>query len=271
MEPCPEASIADAAMTSTAAASKAKERSDTLTRTPALHDKLADGAITPGHADAVTRAVKQFDTVEQQRELFERVDRLADTAAGMTVEEFARRVRREADQIRCDDGMARLERQQRATRLRSWTDDDGMWNLTGRFDPVTGVRLNAALTNAIEALFAETAPEFCPSDPIEKQRFLAAHALTRLITGHTHNHAGSSDTGPNNGNAAEAGRPEYVVVIDADAPDRTGPVVIPVCSKHHTNIHNKGWTITLGPNRELTLNLPDGTIQTTGPPTRQPA
>jgi hypothetical protein len=277
----------------------------------------------------------------------ERVDRLADTAAAMTVEEFGRRVGREAANMRRDDGMERFERQQRAVRVRSWTDDDGMFNLAGRFDPVTGVKLNAALTAALEALFAETVPEFCPADPIEKQRFLAGHALARLMLGE---HP-----------ARQAGRPEYVVVIDADAPDRAGPVacwsipievptrvlaglvgegrvetvivrngvvlhapgnvnlgrstrlanrdqrralrglyrgcampgcgvgydhcklhhiiwwrhggrtdldnLIPLCSKHHSNIHNDHWTITLGPQRELTLTLPNGTIQTTGPPT----
>jgi hypothetical protein len=40
-----------------------------------------------------------------------------------------------------------------------------------------------------------------------------------------------------------------------------------VCPQHHANIHNDGWTIELGPNRELTLRLPDGSIHTTGPPT----
>ena len=33
-----------------------------------------------------------------------------------------------------------------------------------------------------------------------------------------------------------------------------------MCSIHHTRIHNNNWTIELGPNREFTLRLPDGTI-----------
>jgi hypothetical protein len=40
---------------------------------------------------------------------------------------------------------------------------------------------------------------------------------------------------------------------------------------HHANIHHDDWHIELGPNRELTLRLPDGTIHTTGPPNRQTA
>ncbi|HSP28095.1 MAG TPA: HNH endonuclease signature motif containing protein, partial [Ilumatobacteraceae bacterium] len=44
--------------------------------------------------------------------------------------------------------------------------------------------------------------------------------------------------------------------------------LLPVCSIHHAKIHNDDWHIELGPNRELTLRLPDGTIHTTGPPNR---
>jgi len=47
--------------------------------------------------------------------------------------------------------------------------------------------------------------------------------------------------------------------------------LLPICSKHHTKIHNDGWIIELGPNRELTLRLPDGTVHNTGPPGRRTA
>jgi hypothetical protein len=47
--------------------------------------------------------------------------------------------------------------------------------------------------------------------------------------------------------------------------------LLPVCSVHHTNIHHDDWVIELGPNRELTLRLPDGSIHTTGPPRRTAA
>jgi hypothetical protein len=47
--------------------------------------------------------------------------------------------------------------------------------------------------------------------------------------------------------------------------------LLPVCCQHHANIHHDGWTIELGPNRELTLRLPDGSVHTTGPPGRRTA
>jgi hypothetical protein len=47
--------------------------------------------------------------------------------------------------------------------------------------------------------------------------------------------------------------------------------LLPVCEKHHQHIHHDGWLITLGPNRELSITLPDGQIMTTGPPKRSAA
>ena len=226
-----------------------------------------------------------------------------------------------------------------------------MWNIRGRFDPVTGVALSAKLDAAVEATFAEAVPDGCPGDPIEKQKFIAANALATLIEG------GCAGVRP--------GRPEYVVVIDADSTERSGPVaewsipveippqvvaelsaeadvtavvvrngvvlhapgqldlgrttrlasraqrrairtmyrrcaipgcsvsfdrcklhhidwwrhggrtdlanLLPVCPKHHTKIHHDNWDVELGPNRELTLRLPDGSIHNTGPPTRRAA
>jgi hypothetical protein len=40
---------------------------------------------------------------------------------------------------------------------------------------------------------------------------------------------------------------------------------------HHGHIHHDGWVVELGPNRELTLTLPDSTIYATGPPNRRTA
>jgi hypothetical protein len=46
---------------------------------------------------------------------------------------------------------------------------------------------------------------------------------------------------------------------------------LPVCEHHHHNIHNDDWQLTLKPDRTLTIQLPDGTIMTTGPPKRHAA
>ena len=44
----------------------------------------------------------------------------------------------------------------------------------------------------------------------------------------------------------------------------------PVCVRHHTAIHDEGWTIELGPDRVLTLTLPNGEVMTTGLPRGAP-
>ena len=45
--------------------------------------------------------------------------------------------------------------------------------------------------------------------------------------------------------------------------------LLPVCVKHHHGIHDRGWVVSLGPDRSLTVRTPDGNVQTTGPPTRR--
>ena len=47
--------------------------------------------------------------------------------------------------------------------------------------------------------------------------------------------------------------------------------LLPLCSKHHHCAHEGGWLLSLGPNRELTITLPDGQIMRTGPPSRKAA
>ncbi|MGD9702809.1 MAG: HNH endonuclease [Acidimicrobiia bacterium] len=44
--------------------------------------------------------------------------------------------------------------------------------------------------------------------------------------------------------------------------------LLPVCEKHHHAIHDLGWQVRLGPRRELTVDLPDGTRYSTAPPQR---
>jgi hypothetical protein len=349
----PEQTIAECTRGSTRDAIKDKERADTLGSTPGLAGALDDARVTAGHVDEVTKAIKGLEG-EQRQELFDRVDHdLLDVAAAATVEEFRRRLALEVKHIQRDDGVDRFERQRRASRLRTWTDGEGMFCLSGRFDPVTGVKLSAKLDAAVNALFAEATPDTCPSDPVEKQRHLAALALASLLDGAA--------------GGGRPGRPEFVVVVDTSQPDggggplvdwgipvevphrvlaelmddggsvqtvvvRNGVVIhapgeldlgrstrlasraqrralrglysscaipgcsvryercklhhvewwrhggrtdlhnlLPICVHHHTKIHDHGWVIELGARRELTIRFPDGTIRTTGPPTRRAA
>ena len=207
----PEAVIASATETSIAAAGRCRDRAATLAAVPNLAEALADGAITAQHIDAITRGSKQLPD-DRRDDLFDRVESLAAVAEAGTIDQFRKRVDLEVRRIQSDDGIDRLERQRRNTRLSTWVDNDGMWNMRGRFDPVTGVRLASKLEQAVETLFAEATPDGCPTDPVEKQKFLAARALIGMLD--------------ESRGAPRPGRPEFVVVVDADAdPDgRSGPV-----------------------------------------------
>ena len=120
---------------------------------------MVAGSIVTGHVDELTRAAKKLDDQAQRDELFERCETLLADAERSTVEQFRRSLSREVASIQRDDGMERLERQRRATTLSTWTDNDGMWNLRGKFDPLTGVKLSNAMDRTLQAMFAEQTPE----------------------------------------------------------------------------------------------------------------
>ena len=358
----PEQRIAKASKKSLGQAAKSTERSVTLQKTPKLAGALDDGAITADHVDAVTKASKQLDPAKRG-ELVERADALVDVAKAGSVDEFTRRLDLETKRLQEGDGLDRLERQRRNARARSWVDAEGMWNLSARFDPVTGVKIAARIDAMVQTLFGQTVPDGCPDDPIEKQRYLAAQAVAQLLLDEALADTDNGGDGPAPAPVRpKPGRPEFVVVIDADATEQAGPVaefsipvevparvlaaladtadihtvvvrngvvlyapgelnlgrttrlanraqrralrglyrccaipgctvaydrcklhhivwwrhggrtdlanLLPVCAVHHTKIHHDGWVIELGPNRELTLRLPDGSTHATGPPFR---
>ena len=47
--------------------------------------------------------------------------------------------------------------------------------------------------------------------------------------------------------------------------------LLPICQHHHTRLHDDHWQVELGPNRELTVSLPDSQVLRTGPPKRSAA
>jgi hypothetical protein len=201
----PEQALAEAARTSLRDASRVLDRARTVDALPAFAHGLASGALSGSQVDVVGTALRRLEPV-QRGVLLDRADRLAASAAQCGLDEFRQLVAGEVRRIQRDDGMARLERQKRATRLRSWVDRDGMWCLSARFDPDNGVRLHHRLTATVDSLFVEAVPEHCPSDPLERQGFLRAHALLALTDRH----------------GARSGRPEIIVVVDTTAPDPAG-------------------------------------------------
>ena len=77
----PEERVADCTRTSLHDAVKDKERADTLDAVPPFADALDDAAITAGHVDALTKAIKGLDDDAQRDELRERAAGLLGVAS----------------------------------------------------------------------------------------------------------------------------------------------------------------------------------------------
>ncbi len=178
----PEDEIATAARSSLSKATRVRARKKTCDHIPELGSALADGDTTGDRVDAVTKATAglspaELDRVAQQGAV------LAAAAANLSDRQFREVVERVVGQVRDDDGLDRLARQRRASRLRWWNNPDGMWNLSGTFDPVRGAELEGRLRHTIEALFHDTTPDDTPSDLLQRQDHLAALALMALCEG----------------------------------------------------------------------------------------
>ena len=223
----------------------------------------------------------------------------------------------------------------------------------GKLDPLRGMKFLNQLKEQVARLFADKAPDDCPSDPIEKNAYLHALALLDLCEGHGQRSGrpqvivvvDTRDTRDSNGDAGphvDWGIPVELpiraltdLVPDADTHTvvvRDGAIIhapgrldlgrttrlanvaqrralrsiypgarsltarpgfdqckihhvhwwrhggrtdlenlLPVCVRHHTAIHHEGWIIELGPDRVVTLRLPNGEVMTTGPPSGRAA
>ena len=133
----PENDFAVAARTNLRGAARVFERSAVVEAMPVFGAALASGDITVEHVDTVGRALRTLEA-PQRSQLIAQAPRLALVASHGSLDEFVRVVRDELRRIETDHGDQRLQREQRATRLRAWFDQQsGMLKLFGEFDPVT--------------------------------------------------------------------------------------------------------------------------------------
>jgi hypothetical protein len=193
----PEAELAAAARSSLSNATKVRHRKETCERVPELGSALATGATTGDRVDVLANATRGLTPAELGR-VAEQGSVIAKMASTGTPRQYRETVEQIIGQARNDDGLGRLARQRRASRLRWWTDTHGMWNLAGCFDPVRGVEVEGRLRNAIETLFHDKTPDDAPTDSLERQEFLAAAAFVSICEG----------------KAGDSGMPDVVVLID---------------------------------------------------------
>lgn len=157
-------------------AKQKERRAEALEQAPALADKLAEGAVTAAHADALANASARLDN-DTKRDLFDLQDGLADDAARMTPEEFSRSLRDLVRALERDQGIERDRRQRQETRLTKTVDRDGMYILNARMHP----ELGHAVFNAIDAETAKLVK--AGGDRTVDRAALAADALGNLVTG----------------------------------------------------------------------------------------
>ena len=368
----PEADIAEITGCTLNAAGKETDRASTLERSVAFADALDAGEIRAGHVDALTRATRNAGA-DGAATLLDEEEDLVRVAASASIREFERHLQRRARDLVDDaDAEATLERQRRNTRLRTWTDhNDGMWCVSGRFDPLTGQALHRAIESTVSTLYSESTPATAPADPLERQQHLAALALVRLVEPGADEVGGAGESGRRSTGSGGGAQGEPIVVLDAtsavsmasgqvpspiadwgipielprsvlrDVFDAADPDVVivangviiyapgrldlgrssrvanraqrralrglystcavpgcnvhydrcrlhhviwwrhggrtdldnllPICQHHHSRLHADQWQLSLGPNRELTVTLPDGNTMHTGPPKRSAA
>lgn len=181
-----------------------------IEQAPAIGQALAGGEVGAGHVDSLGGILRRLDTGARER-LLDELPAVVQTATTSTVDEFDDYLRGVERQLRRDDGESALARQRAAVRLRTWVGrDDGMYHLKLIADPRTGVDLDGQLRVATETMFhGGQIPEHAPQDWMERQAFLRAHALLRLLRGER----------------VAGGRPEIVVVEDRRVPHGCDPVI----------------------------------------------
>ena len=143
-----------------------------LAEVPKTAGALAEGSITPQHARMIAEAAEQAPPAApiDEAELLAAAEREPADIFGNTVRGHVN--------ARIGDDLAERRKRQRAQRRLSFKQQpDGMFELFGRFDPVTGSRIETALSAKASSLWRSEDPK---NRPTPQQRM--ADALELLVT-----------------------------------------------------------------------------------------
>ena len=203
----PEQDMAAAARSNPRDGDETIRRLRVTEQAPPMAEALESGDVSVGHVDALGRSLRRLEPEQQQR-MLEVADELVDVAKSVTPHEFDRHLRRTEKTLTAHDSAATLARQRGAVRLVSWIGrDDGMYHCKLVVDPLTGSALDRQIREATETRFhTGQVPDHAPTDPIERQQFLRAHAVLQIL-GVTGQPVGAPVGG-------RAGRPLFIAVVD---------------------------------------------------------
>lgn len=163
----------------------AVNRSHVAELAPAFGEVLAEGRTTPAHLDLLGRGLQKAGADTEA--FLSHSHELARAASTMNLRDFQKLVDQTVATVRSDDGLSTFERQRQNTYLRTWIDGEGMTNLRGRFDPVSGAAITSVLEQRVDQLFhsgdgdvpVSVAPGIEPND------HRRAHALVERLTRRT--------------------------------------------------------------------------------------
>ena len=170
-----------------------------LAEMPETAGALADGSITPQHARLIAEAAEHTPPAVpiDEAELLAAAQREPADIFGNTVREHVN--------ARIGDDLKERRKRQRAQRRLSFKQQpDGMFEMFGRFDPLTGNRIETALCAAADKLWHAEDPQ---NRATPRQRM--ADALELLVTG-------ADGTGGTNARATAQGV-DLLVIADYDA------------------------------------------------------
>lgn len=178
------------------AARSETNRSRTANNIPEAGDALDNGTIGGEHLDALDRARKNIEP--ELHDLFDQcAGDLINRSDNTPVDAFNKQVKRLADRINDDHGLARAQQQRAASEFRSWTDRNGMGQVRGQFDPELFERLKSAIARESAAMAKQAKTN---DDELAFGPHLDALALIELVS---------------HGNGAK-GRPDITVIVDAN-------------------------------------------------------
>ena len=190
----PSSLLAGGGRRSSREAEQAARRSDVCDLLPEVHDALADGAVSSGHADALAHVLKDLDD-RGRSDLKVLESTLVESAKSSSVEAFSREVRKLGQILSRDDGVRRHEHLRRQRCVRRWVDRvTGLCHTDLVLDPLT----DAAVANALGAAISAEQSKGADDRTLDQ---LKADALVGLITG---------------GQGGGRGVPEVSVLIDLD-------------------------------------------------------
>jgi len=121
---------------------------EALSKVPKLRDAVQSGAVSQANARKLADAITRTGAAAVADD-----DMLLDQASTMRPEQFAHTTQRWIHAQQADNGASEYERQRARRFLKIYESEDGMVNLRGQFDKITGQRISNRLRHTASQFF----------------------------------------------------------------------------------------------------------------------